>query len=121
MGQDQQRRPRSTKFYPFPLEPKPDSCWSLHAGPDGKIYVAACCEHIPGGVAHILRYNAETDSLDDLLDVAETVGEPFDSGRASQCKTHDSFAASAEDGILYAATHLSQVPQILYGKNIFGL
>ena len=98
---------RSTTFYPFEIEPTPDSCWSIHAGPDGRIYVAACCEHISGGVAHIMRYNEQTDSLDHVLNVAAAVGEPPDSGRASQCKIHDSFAPSAEDGILYAATHLS--------------
>ena len=60
-----------------------------------------------GGVAHIMRYNEQTDSLNHVLNVAEAVGEPSDSGRASQSKIHYSFAPSAEDGILYAATHLS--------------
>ena len=76
-------------------------------GPDGRIYAAACCEHLSGGIVHILRYNDATDSLDHVLNVAEAVGEPADSGRATQCKIHYGFAASAEDGILYAATHMS--------------
>ena len=89
------------------VEPRPDSCWDLHAGPDGRIYVAACCETLPGGVVHVLRYNDATDSLDHVLNVAEAVGEPAASGRATQCKIHYGFAASGEDGILYAATHTS--------------
>ena len=106
----------STKFYPFELKPEPDSCWSLHAGPDGKIYAAACCEHEPGGVVHVLRYNDQNDLLDHVLNVAEAVGEPFNSGRASQCKIHYSFAPSEPDGMLYAATHLRSPG---YGRKSF--
>jgi len=98
---------RGTTFYDFQVEPKPDSCWDLHTGPDGRIYVSACCERLRGGIVHILRYNEATDSLDHVLNVAEAVGEPATSGRATQCKIHYGFAASAQDGILYAATHLS--------------
>ncbi|MGB2820754.1 MAG: hypothetical protein WBF17_07225, partial [Phycisphaerae bacterium] len=98
---------KTSTFYPFEREPMPDSCWSLSAGPDGRIYAASCCEGTPGGGAYIVRYNDETDSLDTVVDVAEATGEPLTSGRATQCKIHYSFAASASDGMLYAATHLS--------------
>jgi len=98
---------KNAKFYGFEHEPVRDSCWSLSAGPDGRIYAAACCEMIPGGGVLIVRYNDQTDSLETIVDVPEAVGEPVTSGRATQCKIHYSFAASADDGILYAATHLS--------------
>jgi len=98
---------KTSKFYPFDREPIPDSCWSLSAGPDGRIYAASCCERLPGGGVYVLRYDDETDSLETVVDVAEATGEPLDSGRATQCKIHYSFAASPSDGILYAATHLS--------------
>ena len=75
---------RTAKFYPFELDTKPDSCWSFHTGPDGRVYAAACCEFVPGEVVHIVRYNGQTDSLDRGVDVAEAVSEPADSGRGAQ-------------------------------------
>ena len=98
---------RSAAFYRFDHVPPSDSCWSLSTGPDGRIYAASCCESVPGGGVKIVRYNDETDALETIVDVPEAVGEPTDSGRASQCKIHYSFAVSEGDGILYAATHLS--------------
>ncbi len=95
------------KFYEFDHQPLPDSCWSLAAGPDGRIYAASCCEHAGGGGVYIVRYNDEADRLDTILDIPEVVGEPRESGRATQCKIHYSFAPSKADGILYMATHLS--------------
>jgi len=97
-------------WYPFAEHPESDSCWSLSVGPDGRIYTAACCEHKPGGTASVVRYNEETDSLDYLFDVAEVVDDPPQSGRATQCKIHYSFAPSMSDGVLYMATHLSGPP-----------
>jgi hypothetical protein len=90
----------------FDYVPKPDSCWSLSAGPDGRIYASACVELIPGGGVTIVRYNEEKDALETVINVAEAVGEPLTSGRATQCKVHYGFAASPGTGILYAATHL---------------
>jgi len=98
---------RESTFHAFDHEPTPDSCWSLSAGPDGRIYAASCCESVPGGGVYIVRYDDESDSLETLVDVPEAAGEPVRSGRATQCKIHYSFATSASDGILYAATHLS--------------
>ena len=97
----------TAKFYAFEHQPAPDSCWSLHTGPDGRIYAASCCEYAGGGEAKLVRYNDSTDSLDTVLNVAEAAGEPGRNGRASQCKIHYSFAPSAADGLLYMATHLS--------------
>lgn len=109
---------RTTQFYPFEgIDPEPDSCWSLHTGPDGRVYAAACCECEPGGVVHIARYNDQTERLDTLVNVAEAVGEPAATGRATQCKIHYSFAASARSDILYAATHLSAPGQ---GRKHYG-
>jgi len=97
-------------WYPFTEHPHSDSCWSLSVGPDGRIYAAACCEYMPGGVVKVVRYNAQTDSLDYLFDVDEVVDDPRDSGRATQCKIHYSFVPSMREGILYMATHLSGPP-----------
>jgi len=99
-----------SKFYRFDGYPVSDSCWSLSAGPDGRIYAAACCECSPGKSVKVVRYNEATDSLDYLFDVAEVMDDPPDSGRATQCKIHYSFAASPGDGILYCASHLSGPP-----------
>ncbi len=97
---------KTAKFYMFDHKPDSDSCWSLHAGPDGRVYAASCCEYFGGGEAKIVRYNDATDSLDTVLNVAQAAGEPGTNGKASQCKIHYSFAPSS-DGILYMATHLS--------------
>ena len=97
----------TAKFYPFEHVPVPDSCWGLSAGPDGRIYASSCCEGTPGGGVFIVRYDEDHDRLETIVDVAEAVGEPLTSGRATQCKVHYSFAASPATGFLYAATHLS--------------
>lgn len=97
-------------WYPFLEHPESDSCWSLSTGPDGRIYAAACCESVPGGVVKLMRYNGRTDSLDCLFALDRLVDDPGDSGRATQCKIHYSFAPSMGDGILYMATHLSGPP-----------
>ena len=102
--------PYETTWYPFTEHPISDSCWSLSVGPDGRIYAAACCEYSPGQTVKLVRYNDETDSLEYLFDLDEVVDDPRDSGRATQCKIHYSFAPSMSDGILYMATHLSGPP-----------
>lgn len=102
--------PLKTTWYPFTGHPDADTCWSLSVGPDGRIYAAACAESVPGGVVKVARYNESTDALDYLFSLDEMVNDPGDSGRATQCKIHYSFAPSLEDGILYMATHLSGPP-----------
>ena len=103
-------------WYEFTEHKASDTCWSLSVGPDGRIYAAACAENVPGGVVKVVRYNEEKDGLDYLFAVSEKVNDPGDSGRATQCKIHYSFAPSMHDGILYMATHLSGPPidQIAY-------
>jgi hypothetical protein len=98
---------KSALFHPFDHVPVPDSCWSLSAGPDGRIYASSCCEGTPGGGVFIVRYDEKGDRLETVVNVAEAVGEPLDSGRATQCKIHYGFAASPGTGLLFAATHLS--------------
>jgi len=98
------------KWYEFSEHKVSDTCWSLSVGPDGRIYAAACAESVPGGVVKVVRYNEEKDGLDYLFAVDEKVNDPGDSGRATQCKIHYSFAPSMHDGILYMATHLSGPP-----------
>jgi hypothetical protein len=102
--------PYPVKWYPFTGHPDSDTCWSLSVGPDGRIYAAACAESVPGGVVKPVRYNEQRDDLDYLFNLAEKVDDPGDSGRASQCKIHYSFAPSMHDGVLYMATHLSGPP-----------
>lgn len=97
-------------WYQFTGYPKSDTCWSLSVGPDGRIYTAACCEHLPGETIKVVRYNEQTDSLDYLFDMDKMVDDPRDSGRATQCKIHYSFAPSMSDGVLYMASHLSGPP-----------
>jgi len=97
-------------WHQFTGHPKSDSCWSLSTGPDGRIYIAACAERLPGERVMVVRYNDTTDSLDYLLEMDKLVDDPRDSGRATQCKIHYSFAPSPSDGIMYMATHLSGPP-----------
>jgi hypothetical protein len=102
--------PWSAKWYEFSKHPDSDTCWSLSVGPDGRIYAAACAEGVPGGTVQVVRYNEARDDLDYLFDLGQKVDDPGDSGRATQCKIHYSFAPSMHDGILYMATHLSGPP-----------
>lgn len=102
--------PKRGTFHPFSRVPVADSCWSLSTGPDGRIYAAACTEMVGGVGVYIVRYNQQQDRLDYLLDVAKAVGDPADSGRATQCKIHYCFNPSPSTGILYMATHLSGAP-----------
>ena len=97
-------------WYPFTFHPKSDSCWSLSVGPDGRIYAAACCEHLPGETVVPCRYNETADAVEPLFEMDKRVDDPRDSGRATQCKIHYSFVPSMADGILYMASHLSGPP-----------
>src|SRR5262249_2044560 len=87
-------------WYPVTGHPAADTCWSVSVGPDGRIYAAACAEGVPGGVVKVVRYNENTDALDYLFSLDEMVNDPGDSGRATQCKIHYSFAPSMADGVL---------------------
>ncbi|MBT3379223.1 MAG: hypothetical protein HN742_37025 [Lentisphaerae bacterium] len=100
----------SATWHGFTEHPLSDSCWSLSTGPDGRVYAAACCEHDPGNTVKVVRYNDEARALDYLFDLDEMVDDPRDSGRATQCKIHYSFAPSPHDGIMYMASHLSGPP-----------
>lgn len=101
----------SARFYSFAEQPNSDSCWSLQTGPDGRIYAASCIEHTPGETVTVLRYNEAEDRLDSLFEMDRVTGDLRDSGRATQCKIHYSFAPSPATGLLYAATHLSGPPK----------
>ena len=102
--------PYQARWYEFSDHPESDTCWSLSVGPDGRIYAASCAEGVPGGVVNVFRYNEATDSLVRLFAIDEKVNDPGNSGRATQCKIHYSFAPSMSDGILFMATHLSGPP-----------
>ncbi|MFW6189611.1 MAG: hypothetical protein ACOC7T_04180 [Planctomycetota bacterium] len=98
---------KKATFYPYDQVPVSDTTWSLHTGPDRRIYGAACIERRSGCSAIVARYDDETDSMEYLFDVGIAGGDPPDSGHPTQCKVHYSFAPSERDGILYAATHAS--------------
>jgi hypothetical protein len=98
---------KQATFYPYEQVPVSDTTWSLHAGPDRRIYAAACIEGRGGAAVIITRYDDQRNALEYVVDVGESAGDPPDSGRATQCKIHYGFAPSARDGILYAATHAS--------------
>ena len=100
----------NSTWYQFAEHAESDSCWALSVGPDGRIYAASCAEGEPGGIVKLVRYNEAEDKLDYLFDLDEMVDDPRDSGRATQCKIHYSFAPSMQDGIMYMATHLSGPP-----------
>ncbi|MBU7004348.1 MAG: hypothetical protein HXS50_02190 [Theionarchaea archaeon] len=110
-----------TIWYQFTGHPECDSCWSLSTGPDGRIYAAACAEGIPGGVVKVVRYDEEKDEIEYLFDMDEMVDDPRDSGRATQCKIHYSFAPSMGDGIMYMASHLSGPPIDLPAYSPWGM
>mgnify|MGYP000965710802 FL=1 len=104
------RREFTVHFYPFSGHPNSDTCWSLSAGPEGRIYAAACSETTPGERVVIYRYDDQDNSLERLFDMDTVVDDPRDSGRATQCKIHYSFVPSLSDQRLYMATHLSGPP-----------
>lgn len=94
-------------WQPFDAHPASDSCWSLSAGPDRRVYAAVCHEYNPGGTAVVARWDAAGGRWDDLFNVAEAVDDPPESGRATQCKIHYGFCPSPGDGVLYLATHVT--------------
>jgi hypothetical protein len=74
---------KSTRMYLFERDPPSDSCWRLSAGPDGRIHAASRCELVPGGGVRVERYDERNDRLETVIDVADAVGEPLSSGRAT--------------------------------------
>lgn len=109
---------------PFEKVPISDTCWSLLTGPDQRLYAAACTEHMGGAAAYMVRYTPATKlgagKLEYLFDVGDAVGEPADSGRATQCKIHYCLMGDADTGILYGATHLSGAPRGDLGYSWYG-
>ncbi len=102
------------KIVDFTEMPVHDTSWALTSGPDGNAYVGVCCEHTGGVAAVVSRYRVD-GSREALIDMGEATGQPADNGRATQCKVHDALIVD-EDGVLYAATHLSGPPlgQLVY-------
>jgi hypothetical protein len=107
-------------FHEFSQRPNSDSTWSTHTGPDGRVYVACCTEHTGGGAATLVRYNEQRDEPEYLFDLDTVTGDLRDSGRATQCKIHYSFAPDAERDSLYCATHLSGPPKGEHSYNPWG-
>ncbi len=109
---------RQARFHVYDQVPISDTTWSLHTGPDRRIYAAACIENRGGAAAVVARYDDQADGIEYLFDMGEVSGDRADSGRATQCKVHYSFAPSERDGILYAATHASAPP---LGELVFNI
>lgn len=87
-----------------------DTCWSLITGVDGLIYIGVCGEIIGGLSAYVVSYDPETGKVEYLLDAAEVLGIPVDSGQAAHAKIHYSLLCD-DDGILYGATHCTGAPK----------
>ena len=102
------------KIVDFTELPVHDTTWALNAGPDGCAYVGACCEHLGGVAAVVMRYKVD-GTRQALIDMGEAACQPADNGRATQCKVHDALLVD-DDGVMYAATHLSGPPlgQMIY-------
>ena len=96
------------KIVDFTELPVHDTTWALNSGPDGSAYAAACCEHLGGVAAVLVRYRAD-GTREPLIDMGESTGQPGHNGRATQCKVHYSLIIDT-NGVLYAATHLSGPP-----------
>ena len=47
----------SIKRYIMENCPNHDTCWDIAASPDGYIYIGACMEHTPGGIAELVQFN----------------------------------------------------------------
>lgn len=105
-----------SRYYPFDQRPLSDSCWATHTGPDGRVYAASCIEHTGGESATIVRFDEQNDRLEYLVELDQATGDLRDSGRATQCKIHYSFAPDVDTGLMYAATHLSGPPK---GEHIY--
>ena len=43
--------------------PSHDTCWDIAVSPDGYIYIGACMEHTPGGIAELVQFNPKTKKL----------------------------------------------------------
>ena len=50
-------------YLEFTERPLSDSCWSVQTGPDGRVYIACCCEFTGGQSATLVRYDEEADRL----------------------------------------------------------
>jgi len=96
------------KIVDFTELPVHDTTWALNGGIDGHAYVGACCEHLGGVAAVVMRYKKD-GTREALIDMGDATGQPADNGRATQCKVHDALFVD-KDGLMYAATHLSGPP-----------
>lgn len=89
--------------------PVHDTLWSITTGRDGKIYLGVCGERTGGLSVFIVSYDPDADKVEYLIDVAEELNDPPDSGRATQSKIHYCLLPS-NDGTLYGATHCTGPP-----------
>ena len=69
---------KRAKFYPYDQVPVSDTTWSLHTGPDRRIYSSACIEGRGGCAVIIARYNAKKDGLEYVVDVGSALDDDGD-------------------------------------------
>ena len=93
----------------FDQLPVHDTCWSLMAGVDGRIYAGVCGEMTGGLSAYIAAYDPARQRTDYLVEMATALGIPPDNGQATHSKVHYSLLQDG-DGTLYAATHCTGAP-----------
>lgn len=88
---------------------KHDTCWDIAGSPDGYIYVGACMEHTPGGIAVLVQFNPRKEKLRYIANLDRVTGEVYGDTHAPQGKIHFSLCPM-NDGIIYGSTHCTTPP-----------
>jgi len=50
--------------------PRHDTYWDIAASPDNYIYIGACMEHTPEGIAELVQFNQKTKKLRSITNMA---------------------------------------------------
>jgi len=96
------------RFRYFKEHPHHDTIWDICRGPDGRIYIGLCAEHVVD-VAILYVYDPVKDTLEPVSDMGLYTGEPLTPGKIPQSKIHFSMCP-APDGKIYFATHQTTRP-----------
>ena len=89
------------------LYPENRTIWAV-TGAFGKIYVGLCGEH-EYGAAHLVAYDPESDTVEEICDVAAHIGGPAGRGKVPQTKIHFAIckAEHADGRKVFFGTHCS--------------
>lgn len=97
------------KRYLFKDSPDHDTCWDIASSPDGYIYIGACMEHTPGGIAELVQFNPKDEKLKVVAKMSDITGEKYGDFHAPQGKIHLSLCPDSA-GIVYGSTHCTTPP-----------